>query len=62
MKKAMHFKSFEAYRKWLSYGHIRTKTGLNVKAKSGRKSLFAATPGAQKIIIRGKTHKVRHTK
>ena len=55
-----HFKSPEAYRKWLAYGHMRTKTGLNVHAKKGRTSVFAATPGSQKIYIGGKAHKVKH--
>jgi len=55
-----HFKSKEAYRKWLAYGHIRTKTGLKVKAKSGRKSIFSSKSGHQKIEIKGKAHKVKH--
>ena len=53
-----HFKSRKAYRKWLAYGHMRTKTGK--LAKSRKKSVFAATPGHQKVYIRGKPHKVRH--
>lgn len=57
---ALKFKSKEAYRKWLAYGHIRTKTGLKVRARKGRKSVFAATPGHQKISIAGKMHKVKH--
>jgi len=55
-----HFKSKEAYRKFLAYGHQRTKRGLLVRTKSGRKSVFAATPGHQKIVIAGKPHKVKH--
>jgi len=39
---------------------METKRG--VKAKKGRKSVFASTPGSQKIIIRGKVHKVKHTR
>lgn len=55
-----HFKSKEAYRKWLKYGHSITKTGLRVKERKGRKSLFSSTPGSQKIVIRGKPHQVKH--
>lgn len=60
MSRTLHFKSKEGYRKWLAYGHLRTKKGLNVHAHKGRKSLFAATPGYSKIIIKGKPHKVIH--
>ena len=60
MKGIKHFKSKEAYRKWLSYGHMRTKKGLSVHAKKGRTSLFASTPSYQKVYIGGKAHKVRH--
>lgn len=56
----LHFKSKEAYRKWLAYGHMRTKTGL--KVREGRKSLFKATPGYQKIAIGGRPHKVLHAR
>lgn len=42
----MNFKSKTAYKKWLAHGHA-----------SG---VFKATPGNQKITIRGKPHKVRH--
>lgn len=55
-----HFKTKEGYRAWLAYGHIRTKTGKKVRAKKGRKSLFAATPGYTKIYVGGKFHKVHH--
>lgn len=58
--KIKHFKSKEGYRKWLAYGHIRSKRGLDVHAGKGRKSVFEATPGHQKIVIRGKVHKVKH--
>lgn len=57
---ALHFKSREAYRKWLAYGHMRTATGKKVSAKKGRVSVFAAKPGSQKVYIRGKFHKVTH--
>lgn len=55
-----HFKSKEAYRKWLSYGHQRTKTGLNVRRGKGRRSVFSSTPGYQRIYIHGKLHSVKH--
>jgi len=58
--KTLNFKSKEAYRKWLAYGHQRTKTGLNIREKTGRKSLFTSTPGNMGIKIRGKIHKVKH--
>jgi len=54
----MHFKSKEAYRKWLAYGHMRTKTGKLAKHPS--RSVFATTPGHQKVYIRGKPHRVKH--
>ena len=60
MTKTMNFKSTEAYGKWLAYGHMRTKKGLSVKSKTGRKSLFESTPGNTKIKIGGKVHKVHH--
>jgi hypothetical protein len=44
----MKFKSKEAYRKWLAFGHIHGQ--------------FKATPGAQRIMIRGKPHKVKHSR
>jgi GT2 family glycosyltransferase len=56
--KVRHFKSKKAYRKWLAYGHMRTKTGKLAKHPS--RSVFATTPGHQKIVIRGKRHKVIH--
>lgn len=59
--KTLHFKSKEAYRKWLAYGHMRTKTGKMVKVKKGRKNLFAATPGNVGIVVHGHKHKVKHT-
>lgn len=59
--KTLHFKSKEAFRKYLAYGHMRTKKGLAVHAKAGRKSMFEATPGHQKIVIAGKPHKVHHS-
>lgn len=47
-KRTMNFKSKEAYKKWLAYGHA---TGV-----------FERTPGHTPVKIRGKTHKVKHTK
>lgn len=47
-KKPINFTSPEAYQKWLAYGHIHGQ--------------FARTPGNQKIKIRGKTKKVKHSK
>lgn len=60
MTKIKHFKSKEAYRKWLAYGHLRTKTGLSVKAKKGRKDVFTSTPGYQRIYIKGRAIHVVH--
>lgn len=59
MVKTLHFKSKEDYRKWLSYGHMHTKTGLKTGTK-GRKNLFESTPGHSNILIAGKKHKVKH--
>lgn len=56
------FKSKKAYHKQLAWGHMRTKTGLLVRAKKGRKSAFEATPGHQKVRIRGKVHRVVHSR
>ena len=56
----LHFKSKAGYKKWLAYGHMRTKTGK--MAKSRKVSVFAKTPGNSKIYIRGKVHKVKHSK
>ena len=47
MAKTMNFKSKEAYRKWLSFGHIHIKG-------------FGKTP--VNVKIKGKTHKVKHSK
>jgi hypothetical protein len=44
---AMNFKSAGAYKKWLAYGHMHVPD-------------FGKTP--QKIEIRGKSHKVSHSK
>ena len=60
MKGVKHFASKEAYRKWVAYGHMRTKTGLQVAGHTGRKNVFAATPGSQKVYIGGKVHHVKH--
>ena len=54
-----NFGSKEAYHKWLAHGHMHTKTGLLVSAKKGRSSVFAATPGRQKIYIKGKLHHLK---
>lgn len=53
-----HFKSAEAYKSWLAYGHMRTSTGK--VAKSRGQSVFARTPGSQKVYIAGKVHRVKH--
>lgn len=45
---ARRFKTKEAYRKWLAYGHIHGD--------------FARVPGNQSVMIRGKIHKVVHKK
>lgn len=47
-KKAMNFKSNEAYKKWLGYGH---STGV-----------FEKTPGNTPVKIKGETKKVKHKK
>ena len=47
-RKVMHFRSKEAYRKWLAYGHIHGH--------------FERTPGHVKVYIRGKPHKVKHVR
>jgi len=57
----MNFKSKKAFLKWNAYGHIRTKEGLVAGAKSGRKSVFESTPGNQKITIRKKPFKIKHS-
>ena len=44
----LDFKSKQAYIRWLRYGHA---TGV-----------FEKTPGHQKVRIRGKVHKVKHSK
>lgn len=46
--KKMNFSSEKAYKKWLAYGHAH--------------KLFERTPGHVKVYIRGKPHKVRHTR
>ena len=42
-----NFKTKAAYKRWLAYGHA-----------SGE---FEKTPGHQKVSIRGKPHKVKHS-
>jgi|Deesub1362A_J573_1020465.scaffolds.fasta_scaffold03079_8 gamma-glutamyl:cysteine ligase YbdK (ATP-grasp superfamily) len=44
----MNFRSWGAYKRWLRYGHA---TGV-----------FRRTPGHVKVSIRGKPHKVKHSK
>ena len=46
-RKKMNFRSKEAYRKWLAYGHIHGH--------------FKRTPGHVKVYIRGRPHKVKHS-
>jgi hypothetical protein len=58
--KTLHFKSKEAFRKWTAYGHIRTKTGLKVTSKLGRKSIAKSSVKMPNIVIAGHVHKVRH--
>ena len=48
MSKTLHFKSKAGYRRWLAFGHIHGQ--------------FKRTPGNKKIVIRGKAHKVKHTR
>jgi len=47
-RKSMNFRSKEAYRKWLAYGHIH--------------GIFRRTPGHVRVYIRGKPHRVKHVK
>ena len=44
----LNFKSKASYGRWLAYGHIH--------------GVFKKTPGNQRIKIRGKAHKVKHTR
>lgn len=55
-----HFKSKKAYKKWVAYGHMRTKTGKLAKHPS--QSVFATTSGHQKVYIKGRLHKVKHNR
>lgn len=48
VNKTRNFKSKEAYRKWSAYGHIH--------------ELFEGTPGNMDIKIKGRVHKVQHSK
>ena len=57
-RKVLHFRSKEDYRRWLAYGHIRTKSGA--RARRVGEALFAATPGHVSVYIRGKKHRVVH--
>jgi len=47
MANILHFKSKEAYRKWLAYNWIHNRR------KMGRAP-------HKRIVIRGKTHRVKH--
>lgn len=47
-RKKMNFRSYEAYLRWLRYGHA---TGI-----------FEKTPGHVEVYIRGKKHKVKHVR
>ena len=47
-RRRMNFRSKEAYRKWLAYGHIH--------------GLFRKAPGHVKVYIRGRPHKVKHVR
>ncbi len=46
--KKMNFRSKKAYRKWLAYGHIH--------------GVFERTSGHVKVSIRGRLHRVKHSK
>ena len=46
--KVMNFRSKEAYRKWLAYGHIH--------------GVFKKARGHVRVKIRGRPHKVKHTR
>ncbi len=48
MTRTRHFHSKAAYERWLAYGHIHR--------------LFERTPGHQRVYIRGKRHRVKHSK
>ncbi len=47
-RKVMNFRSKAAYLRWLRYGHA---TGV-----------FKRTPGHVKVKIRGRPHKVKHSR
>lgn len=55
--KTLNFKSKASYKKWLAYGHMRTKSG---GMATKRNNLFVTTPGNSRIKIRGKVHNVKH--
>ena len=59
--KPTRFKSKESYRKFRAYQHMRTPTGLLVRAKEGRRSISEQTPIERKervVVVAGKRHKV----
>lgn len=47
-KKPMNFKDAASYKKWLAYGHMHGE--------------FEKSPGNTPIKIKGKSHKVKHSK
>ena len=59
--KALHFKSKEAYMKWLAYGHMHSKSGKLLKyPETKTKSMMAVSKTDPDVYIRGKKHKVKH--
>jgi len=44
--KTKNFRNMEAYKKWLAFGHLH--------------GYFKKTKGYQRILIKGKPHKVKH--
>jgi hypothetical protein len=60
MAKARKFKSKAAYKRWAAWGHMHSKSGKRVK--NPKKSVMATTPGHQKIKIKGKAYKPKHSK
>jgi hypothetical protein len=61
MSKRRMFRSREGYRKWLAYGHMRTRSGRMLKYPATKtRSMMARSKTNPEIYIRGKYHKVRH--
>lgn len=48
----------EKYKRWLAYGHLRTKEGK--RARSPKQSVFGAEPGNVVVYVGGKRHHVEH--